>query len=150
MVENRSLIRLQRALQNDVENILRTFIELEKKKLKSGHWKDLLPSKQETTFFSEHVQTNTLLQSVFNTVQHLEKYLPVLCTRCESFQPFKSSFLHTLETYVVNLIRHLKEISEYHDSNCVIYHKYIALNNAIFLKDRLQNYCDILKGSACE
>ncbi|KAG8191726.1 hypothetical protein JTE90_008790 [Oedothorax gibbosus] len=150
LVENRSLVRLQRCLQTDIETTLRTFIDLEKKKLKSGDWKDILHSLPDISFHSEYIQTNTVLQSAFNTVHILEKYLPVLSTTCESFQPFKSSFLHTLETYVVNLVRHLKEISESHNTNCVVYYKYIVLNNAIFLKDRLQCYWDILNFSTCE
>lgn len=149
MVENRSLIRLQRSLQNDIETTLKTSIDLEKKKLKSGDWKDILHSLPDISFHSEYVQSNTVLQSIFNTVCILDKYLPVLSTTCESFQPFKSSFLHTLETYVVNLVRHLREISE-SNTNCVVYYKYAVLNNAIFLKDRLQFYCDTLKVSSCE
>ncbi|GFY29130.1 uncharacterized protein KIAA0825 [Trichonephila clavipes] len=150
IVEKGYLSYLQRSLQNDIENIVKTLIEKEKVALKHQQWRDLLIPDKTTHFTSESVKTNILLQSTFNTIKTLEKYLPVLHTSCDSFLSFKSSFYHTLESYVINLILHLKEVAGHTNDTCIIFYEYIAINNAAFLKDRLTSYCDILKGSVCE
>ncbi|GFU30790.1 uncharacterized protein KIAA0825 [Nephila pilipes] len=150
IVEKGYLSYLQRSLQNDIENIVKTHIEKEKTILKHQQWRDLLICNKTTQFTSESVKTNILLQSTFNTIQTLEKYLPVLNTSCDSFLSFKSSFHHTLESYVINLIQHLKEVAGHTNNTCIIFYEYIAINNAVFLKDRLKGYCDILIGSVCE
>ncbi|GBM55402.1 Uncharacterized protein KIAA0825 [Araneus ventricosus] len=150
IVERGYLSYLQRSLQNDVESIVKVLIEKEKIILKHQQWRDLLISDKTIQFESESVKTATLLQSTFSTVKTLEKYLPVLHTSCDSFLSFKSSFYHTLESYVINLVQHLKEIAGRTDDTCIIFYEYIAINNAAFLKDKLQGYCEILKGSVCE
>ncbi|GFR32451.1 uncharacterized protein KIAA0825 [Trichonephila clavata] len=150
IVEKGYLSYLQRSLQNDIENIVKTLIEKEKVVLKHQQWRDLLIPDKTTHFTSESVKTNILLQSTFNTIETLEKYLPVLHTSCDSFLSFKSSFYHTLESYVINLIQHLKEVAGHTNDTCIIFYEYIAINNAAFLKDRLMGYCDILKGLVCE
>ncbi|KAF8793886.1 hypothetical protein HNY73_001918 [Argiope bruennichi] len=150
IVEKGYLSYLQRSLQNDVETIVKVHIEKEKTILKHQQWRDLLISDKTIQYESESVKTATLLQSTFNTIKTLEKYLPVLHTSCDSFLSFKSSFYHTLESYVINLVQHLKEIAGYTDNTCIIFYEYISINNAVFLKDKLHGYCEILKGSVCE
>ncbi|XP_042903134.1 uncharacterized protein KIAA0825 isoform X2 [Parasteatoda tepidariorum] len=148
MVESGFLSLLQKSLQNEVETVLKTSIDRETELLKSKDWKKLLSS-DIPPFASTSVQMTTLLHSVLDTIVILDKYLDVLLTTCDSFLSFKSSFSHSLETYVIDLISHLKQIA-YHSKNVEIYYEYIAINNGVFLKNRLLNYCGVLKGPASE
>lgn len=144
MVENGYITEVQRALQTEVENMIKTTTEREKLLLKTNDWKSLIKNDKKLNFASLTVQTNTLLESVLNTVLVLEKYVPVLSSATGVLQPFKYSFSHTLDTYVIDLLKHLQYISEFEHN---INYLYIVMNNALFLKNQLKYYCDIMEGS---
>ncbi|XP_054715387.1 uncharacterized protein LOC129224865 [Uloborus diversus] len=141
MAESGCISELQKSLQNNVECVIRIFLKKEKEIFIAKQWKDLLDFENKYDFCSDTVQTNSLLTSVKNCIEILESYVPVLI----AFVPFKSSFCHALETYVVDLIRHLRFIALEHPDGFSMYFLYLALSNAIFLKDQLQYYCKILK-----
>ncbi|KFM81739.1 hypothetical protein X975_04825, partial [Stegodyphus mimosarum] len=94
IVEHGYLTKLQRSLQNDVEEVVKKWIEKEKQILQANQWQELLDSEKNGCFFSHSMHTRSLIRSVENTIQILEKYLPVLSASCGAFLPFKSSFSH--------------------------------------------------------
>lgn len=117
-------------------------IKKEKLILKTNDWKNLINYDRKLYFESLTIQTNTLLDSVLNTILILEKYMPILISAVGVFQPFKYSFSHTVDTYVIDLLKYLEFMIEQGNN---IYFVYIVCNNAIFLKNQLDYYCDIME-----
>lgn len=142
LVECGFITEIQRALQTEVESMISVTIKKEQLVLKTGDWKNLINSDRKLCFESLTIQTNTLLDSVLNTILILEKYVPILTSAVGVFQPFKYSFSHTVDTYVIDLLKHLEYVSEQGKN---IYFLYIVCNNAIFLKNQLKYYCDVME-----
>lgn len=142
LVECGFITEIQRALQTEVESMISVTIKKEQLILKTCDWKNLINSDRKMCFESLTIQTNTLLDSVLNTILILEKYVPILTSAVGVFQPFKYSFSHTVDTYVIDLMKHLEFMSEQGNN---IYFLYIVCNNAIFLKNQLKYYCDIME-----
>ena len=141
-MESGFITEIQRALQREVENMISTTVKKEKLILKTSDWKNLINFDRKLYFESLTIQTNTLLDSVLNTILVLEKYVPILTSAVGVFQPFKYSFSHTVDTYVIDLLKHLEYVSEQGNN---IYFLYIVCNNAIFLKNQLKFYSDIME-----
>lgn len=137
------MTEIQRTLQTEVESVISTTTEKEKLLLQTNDWKNLVNYDKKLNFSSLTVQTDTLLDSILNTILVLEKYVPVLMSANGVFKSFKYSFSHTLNSYVIDLLKHLEYISENGNN---IYFLYLVCNNAIFLKNQLKYYCDIIEG----